>query len=689
MKIPSRRSVNYCGGSGPLNSYAMGKVVDSRSSAAVGGNVGVGKIENKQTKWLDSYGFEKEKKKTNETKTNSGLLWHIDCYEKSFLLSSKSDIISSLVSLLVESHLQRNPFSHSQTVFSKQQSRFLESVHRKHVRDTAIKEEDDNRNDSKDIKMIFHDKYPENENNKSTDFELYMKDNNNNSHNKYENKNDSDNSNINNNHNNNDNNDINNKNDGKNNLMKSDPLISEGEQTQKYFFDTKKETVFRPKTEATALWSNYPLNDALTKLKEQRSEAANCLTHVHYIILPVRTSSIGRTGKRNLNKIDDDDDDDDDDNFDRDEERMDEPKRLQRSPKSTSFSTSISSSHSVFSIDGLSRLRLSYTAPWPINTLITPDLLRITLKSTKRLIEIAQLSALIRLVWSDLRRKKIPSSPTPNVSRTSSTATSSHFRKLSMTEIRSGPTTKTSSSSSSTSSSFSEYDRDSSYALHLVQQSILPLGSFTSDRIRVQQLKFRQHLLDASKDGFEGVERALMCSAENISTAIFADNDDEKDEEDEKEEETKKEEIQQYDEFSIDSNNNDKNNKKNILKLNNFNEIIDDDDLSISDLICLLLSSCRNVLRVIEFSSIKINELNEIKDDDKQKKFESFNQVSPLYKKRNLDIKLQKEKQIIKEVNISINKLIKCRKNLLLAVKRIAKDERNQDAVIFLLFFNE
>ena len=68
---------------------------------------------------------------------------------------------------------------------------------------------------------------------------------------------------------------------------------------------------------------------------------------------------------------------------------------------------------------------------------------------------------------------------------------------------------------------------------------------------------------------------------------------------------------------------------------------------------------------------------------------ESFNQVSPLYKKRNLDIKLQKEKQIIKEVNISINKLIKCRKNLLLAVKRIAKDERNQDAVIFLLFFNE
>ena len=661
------------------------------------------KIKTKQTKWLDSYGFEKEKNEKNERKEkktknviNNGLLWHIDCYEKSFLLSSKSDIISSLVSLLVESHLQRNPFSHSQTIFSKQQSRFLESVHRKHVRDTAIKEEDGDRNDRKEkMKKSLNDaKYSFNENKKITDFELYMKDDNNNSYNKYEND-DNNISNINNDYDNNDN-DLNNrnKNKNKNNDTNTNVLSIKSVRTEKYFFDTKKESVFRPKTEAVALWSNYPLNDALTKLKEQRSEAENCLTHVHYIILPARTSSNDRTGKRSRRTIDDyndsdyidSEDEDEDEDINRDEEKMDEPKRLQRSPKSTSFSTSISSSHSVFSIDGLSRLRLSYSAPWPINTLITPELLRITLKSTKRIIEIAQLSALIRLVWSDLRRKKSPGSPTPTVSRTSSTATSSHFRKLTMTEIRAGPTTNTSSSSTS-SSSFSEYHRDSSYALHLVQQSVLPLGSFTSDRIRVQQLKFREHLLDASKDGFEGVERALMCSAVNISTAIFADNDDGKDEEDDKEEETKKEEIRQYDEFSIDGVNK---NNKNTVRLNNISDLIDDDDLSISDLISLLLASCRNVLRVLEFSSIKINELNHIKENDKEeKKLEAFSQVSPLFKKRNLDIKLQKEKQMVQEVNNSINKLIKCRKNLLSGVKRIAKDDRNQDAIIFLLFFNE
>ena len=647
-------------------------------------------MKKEQKKWNDSYLYKIENKKIN--KKDIGLLWHIDSYEESFLLSSKSDVISSLVSILVENHLQRNPFSHSQTVFSKQQSRYAESVHRKHVLDTAYEEENYN-NDEID-------------NDENSDFEFYTKD----FH---------DNDNNNNNKNNNENN--NKSNNNNNNTININITNRDQNKNTEYIFETKKESVFRPKPEAAILWSKFPLNDALTKLKEQRPEAASSLTYVQYIILPARTSTTVCTGMRTFNRNKnknnknnndynnennngnenvnydeyDDEDESDDGNGDGNGFRDLEPKRLQRSPKSTSFSTSISSSHSVFGIDGLSRIRLLYTAPWPISILITPDLLKITLKSTKRLLEIAQLSALVRIVWSDMRRGKSSSSPTPASSRiTSKMLLPSHTRKLSMTEIRAGPTSKVSLSSTSTSTSTStssKYERDCSRALHLVQQSVLPLGDFTSDRIRTQQLKFRKHLLDASNNGFEGIKYALMCYAVNISTAIFSDNEDEKDIDDDGNEdgnETQKEEIQQYDEFSIKSNSNNKFNYKNIT---NLNDIIDEDDLSISDLISLLLASCRNVLRVIEFTTIKISELNDIKEKnyDNIKKSENFNQINPIYQKNTLDKRIQKEKQMMIEIKVSVDDLIKCRKNLFSAVKRIAKEENNSDALVFLLFFNE
>ena len=57
-----------------------------------------------------------------ERKNMGGLMWHIDCYEEAFLLSARSDVIRSLVAILIETYAQRHPFSHSQSVFSTRRS---------------------------------------------------------------------------------------------------------------------------------------------------------------------------------------------------------------------------------------------------------------------------------------------------------------------------------------------------------------------------------------------------------------------------------------------------------------------------------------------------------------------------------------------------------------------------------------
>ena len=65
------------------------------------------------------------------------LLWHIDSFEGSFLLSSKSDVISSLVAIVIETYAHRHPFSHSQSVFSTQRSRYLSSIRRKSMQSST------------------------------------------------------------------------------------------------------------------------------------------------------------------------------------------------------------------------------------------------------------------------------------------------------------------------------------------------------------------------------------------------------------------------------------------------------------------------------------------------------------------------------------------------------------------------
>jgi hypothetical protein len=57
----------------------------------------------------------------------------------------------------------------------------------------------------------------------------------------------------------------------------------------------------------------------------------------------------------------------------------------------------------AFSVKGLERLTLSYEAPWPFNMIVSREYLALMAVVTRRILEIAQLTALSRHVWGNLR----------------------------------------------------------------------------------------------------------------------------------------------------------------------------------------------------------------------------------------------------------------------------------------------
>ena len=346
-----------------------------------------------------------------ERKNMGGLMWHIDCYEEAFLLSARSDVIRSLVAILIETYAQRHPFSHSQSVFSTQRSRYLTNIRRKTAQDML-----------NEIKSESEGDVSSEARRRST---------------------------------------INSAASGRSSSSSSVYGVE-------------------PMASMLDLWTEYSLKAALVKLKNQRPEAARSLTHVQYSITAIRERSI-----------------------------ITDPENSPRASIAASSSSLSPASDSIFSGFGLDRLSIGYTATWPINTMITPALLRVTARATRRLLELAQLTALVRFVWVDTRGRK----------NTSAVAERQHGAKKA---IKGGPTPYPSSSSSA---SYAAFDRDCSHALRIVQQTILPLSDFTTDRIKSHQLKFRADILDASNHGFLGVTCALMRYAEGVAYSIFADED--------------------------------------------------------------------------------------------------------------------------------------------------------------------
>ena len=169
---------------------------------------------------------------------------------------------------------------------------------------------------------------------------------------------------------------------------------------------------------------------------------------------------------------------------------------------------------------------------------LTERVCRITGRATRRLLDLAQCTALLRFVWADLRARK--DIITPSSSSSSSSSTMKGGRTNTITNASKTKTTSTSTSAaaqpqaqgktsahSSTSLSttlpttssgpspgsgpnpyhreYTLFHRECFLALRLVQQTLCPLEDFTADRVRVHQLLFREQLRDESEHGVAGV----------------------------------------------------------------------------------------------------------------------------------------------------------------------------------------
>lgn len=486
-----------------------------------------------------------------ERKNMGGLMWHIDCYEEAFLLSARSDVISSLVAILIETYAQRHPFSHSQSVFSTQRSRYLTNIRRKTAQNMLNEGKVDS-GASGDARR------------RST--------------------------------------------------MAS--VTASGR-------SSSSSSVYgvEPMASMLDLWTEYSLKAALVKLKNQRPEASRSLTHVQYSITPIRERSL-----------------------------ITDPELSPRASVAASSSSLSPASDSIFSGFGLDRLSICYTAAWPINTMITPGLLRVTARATRRLLELAQLTALVRFVWVDTRGRK----------NSSAVAERQHGAKRA---IRGGPLP----SSASSSSSYAAFDRDCSHALRIVQQTLLPLSDFTTDRIKSHQLKFRADILDASNHGFLGVSCALMRYAEGVAFSVFADEDgacgpDGADTAQTSDKESFLERARARATSELDG---------------------VDEDSSIADLISKVLEACRHVLIMLEMSSIQRSEEEASRGDSS---------VSLLFESASAALagpESKKRTQMMARIKDSVRVLLQCRINLFSAAKRVAEEEDQQDALALLMFFNQ
>lgn len=369
-----------------------------------------------------------------------GLLWHIDNFEESFLLTSKNNVLTQLVEELIELHIQRYPFIH--TIQSKQKSRYLDSIKRQKENNSIDNDNNEKNNHHND------DKYNNDDN--------------------YEFRND-------------DKKDINiNKDSNPNNLKTNN--------------NNRKDI-------ANSIWETYSLETAVENVRSAARPRA-ILNHVQYII-----AVLPKNEKDKFSNINDNDNNDRNDDYD---DNADNNKNFNSSTPTSSSSSSThhpdpyhSEAFAIFSSKNLKNLKLSYEITWqPIISIISPPLLNVTAKITKRLLHFAQLNALIKFVWKDMRGRKNDINLNKNDIDKS--------KKLDKNLDKTSP--------SSSSPLFETFDKNCSHAIRIIQQTLQPLQDFTSDRIRIKQLKFKKTFIDASNHGLAGVNHALSSYIEGAFT---------------------------------------------------------------------------------------------------------------------------------------------------------------------------
>ena len=141
----------------------------------------------------------------------------------------------------------------------------------------------------------------------------------------------------------------------------------------------------------------------------------------------------------------------------------------------------------LFSASALSSLAVEYNAPWPVPAIVTPQVLEKFSCITRRFLELGQLVALFRVVWGELRTKRVMTS-----------------RKKPAGRARPP-----------------QVDRQVSDSMRLVQQTVQHMFDYLSERVYVHQARFKQAMHRASTHGLDAVVNALNGYSKGLCDAAL------------------------------------------------------------------------------------------------------------------------------------------------------------------------
>lgn len=147
----------------------------------------------------------------------------------------------------------------------------------------------------------------------------------------------------------------------------------------------------------------------------------------------------------------------------------------------------------LFSASALTSLSVQYDAPWPVPAIITPQVLSKLTCITRRFLELGQLVALFRVVWGELRIKRVMSSKKKPTGRARPP----------------------------------QVDRQISDSMRLVQQTVQHLFDYLSERVYVHQARFKQAMRRASTHGLDAVVNALNTYSKGLCDASLQLSPDE------------------------------------------------------------------------------------------------------------------------------------------------------------------
>ena len=142
------------------------------------------------------------------------------------------------------------------------------------------------------------------------------------------------------------------------------------------------------------------------------------------------------------------------------------------------------------SAKGLELLKLQYLAEWPIPAIITSTTLDAIGSMTRRLLELSQLSALLRMTWAHLRVRQQYSQQTIAADR----ERNGRFRLL---------------------------DREINSCFRILQNTVQALFNYVSDRIHFSGKQLRERMIRSTSNGLDEAVVGIQQYARSLKIASF------------------------------------------------------------------------------------------------------------------------------------------------------------------------